>query len=132
MVRALKYYKNTLFIGTQTGLFSYDLKTESLTPLNLHTPDKQTVDNSNVKFLSVDPALGLLVGTVEGMYALSLNSSAGAAADKSTKSVIADYNIWDYSNTPYGEFIATEHGLFEFNREKGTTELILSFDQSKL
>ncbi|HBW98604.1 MAG TPA: diguanylate phosphodiesterase, partial [Pseudoalteromonas sp.] len=44
---------------------------------------------------------------------------------------IADYNIWDYSNTPYGEFIATEHGLFEFNREKGTTELILSFDQSK-
>ena len=131
VVRALKYYKNTLFIGTQTGLFSYDLKTESLTPLNLHTPDKQTVDNSNVKFLSVDPTLGLLVGTVEGMYALSLNSSAGAAADQSTKSVIADYNIWDYSNTPYGEFIATEHGLFEFNREKGTTELILSFDQSK-
>lgn len=131
VVRALKYYKNKLFIGTQTGLFSYDLKTESLTPLNLHTPDKQTVDNSNVKFLSVDPTLGLLVGTVEGMYALSLNSSAGAAADQSTKSVIADYNIWDYTNTPYGEFIATEHGLFEFKRAKGTTELVLSFDQSK-
>nr|WP_286249077.1 EAL domain-containing protein [Pseudoalteromonas sp. MM1] len=131
MVRALKYHKNTLFIGTQTGLFSYNLKTESLTPLRLHTPDKQTADNNNVKFLSVDPTLGLLIGTVEGMYALNLNDSAKVNVAQNTTSIIADYNIWDYSNTPYGEFIATEHGLFEFNREEGATELILSFDQSK-
>jgi diguanylate cyclase (GGDEF)-like protein len=131
MVRALKYHKNTLFIGTQTGLFSYNLKTESLTPLRLHTSDKQTADNNNVKFLSVDPTLGLLIGTVEGMYALNLNDSAKVNVAQNTTSIIADYNIWDYSNTPYGEFIATEHGLFEFNREEGATELILSFDQSK-
>ncbi|KPZ59978.1 EAL domain-containing protein [Pseudoalteromonas sp. P1-7a] len=131
MLRALKYYQGTLFIGTQAGLFSYDLKTESLRSLSLQAPNKQTADNNNVKFLAIDPMLGLLVGTVEGMYALSLDKTAQEPAYQSTKRVIADYNIWDYTNTPYGEFIATEHGLFEFKRAKGTTELVLSFDQSK-
>ncbi|ALQ10092.1 diguanylate phosphodiesterase (plasmid) [Pseudoalteromonas sp. Bsw20308] len=129
-IRALKIYDNTLYIGTDNGLFTYNLKTQSLAPLTIHQPKKTTVDNNDIKFLTIDDDLGLLIGTVEGMYRIAFNTTKQIDPTQIT-TLIADYNIWDYANTVYGEFIATESGLFQYHRDTTQLEFILSFDKSK-
>ncbi|GAA61755.1 sensory box/GGDEF family protein [Pseudoalteromonas sp. BSi20652] len=129
-IRALTLYNNTLYVGTYDGLYSVNLATNKLVKLPIHPPEKITFDNINVKFLHVDQELGLLVGTVEGMYRISFDDNK--EIDKSNiTTLIPDYNIWDYINTDYGEFVATEKGLFSYHRESGDLEFILNYEKSK-
>lgn len=115
-VRTLSLYQNTLYIGADHGLYVYNFANNDLQQITLNDTQEVTNDSNNVKFLSIDHELGLLVGTVEGMYRIALdeNKNINPAA---LSTLISDYNIWDYVNTPYGEFIATESGLFEFDRK---------------
>jgi diguanylate cyclase (GGDEF)-like protein len=129
-IRTLKIHKNTLFIGTNSGLYSSNLYNYTLKKITLHPPEKVTRDNVNVKFLTVDNTLGLLVGTVEGMYRIAFDNNKYIDLLNIT-TLIPNYNIWDYTNTLYGEFVATEKGLFQYHRETEQLEFILSFDKSK-
>ncbi|MBH0059643.1 MULTISPECIES: EAL domain-containing protein [unclassified Pseudoalteromonas] len=129
-IRALKIDKNTLYVGANSGLFTANLATNQLVELPFHSPEKTTADNKNVKFLNVDDELGLLVGTVEGMYQIAFNDNKEIDSSNIT-TIIPDYNIWEYINSIYGEFVATEKGLYSYHRETGEFEFILSFDKSK-
>ncbi|MBQ4799162.1 EAL domain-containing protein [Pseudoalteromonas sp. MMG006] len=129
-IRALTFYKHILYVGTNNGLYSYDTKYKKLKKLSLHTPENVTEDNNNVKLLSVDAELGLLVGTVEGLYHIAFDKNKNIKPDQ-INTLVADYNIWDYVQTTDGEFIATQSGLFQYFRNSGAVELILSFDESK-
>ena len=129
-IRALSVYKNDLFIGANKGLYFQNLANKQLTKLELHDRTQNTLDNNDVKFLSIDSQLGLLVGTVEGLYAVALDDNTLLNTSK-ISTIIPEYNIWDYKKTPYGEFIATEQGLFQYHRDTGNTEFILNFSDSK-
>ncbi len=128
-VRTLSLYQNTLYIGADHGLYVYNFANNDLQQITLNDTQEVTNDSNNVKFLSIDHELGLLVGTVEGMYRIALdeNKNINPAA---LSTLISDYNIWDYVNTPYGEFIATESGLFEFDRKNTSISPILNFKDS--
>lgn len=129
-IRTLRAYKENLYIGANQGLYSIDLSNTQLVKVNLHRDIANTADNNNVKFLTIDSQLGLLVGTVEGMYAIAFDSNNFIDNSK-LSTVIPDFNIWDYQKTPYGEFIATEQGLFQYYRETNSTEFVLNFSDSQ-
>ena len=113
----------TLYMGTSNGLFSKNLADDHISNIPLTEKLKVTDDNKNVKLLRVDPQLGLLVGTVEGMYAIADNKRLFAFG--SVKLLIPELNIWDYSASSFGEYIVTEKGLYEFNRQTLSVEYIL-------
>lgn len=131
IIRSFEYVNNNLYLGTHEGLYQYGLTTSELLKLALQQPHNQNADNNNVKFLAIDKEMGLLVGTVEGMYLIGYDNNHTLDYKNTAINIIPSYNIWDYVNTPYGEFIATEQGLFEYFRADNKTELVLSFDQSK-
>ena len=129
-IRALTLHQGNLYIGTNTGLFKADLNNKTLAPIKLHSDDKLTRDNNDVKFLTIDDELGLLIGTVEGMYQAAFKQ--GNQIDTSTIStLVKNLNIWDYINTPQGEFIASESGLFEYHRDTQQVAFIFNFQNSK-
>ena len=130
IVRALIIHDNFLYMGTSNGLFSKNLADDHISNIPLTEKQKVTDDNKNVKLLRVDPQLGLLVGTVEGMYAIPFDNKR-LFAFGSVKLLIPELNIWDYSASSFGEYIVTEKGLYEFNRQTLSVEYILRFDQSK-
>ncbi len=129
-VRALELHDNFLYIGTTAGLYVKNLINEDILNIPLTSKSQLTSDNNNVKLLHLDQQLGLLVGTVEGMYNIPFNAGQHLDTDHA-KLLIPQLNIWDYAASQYGEFITTEKGLYKFNRETLSTEFILSYDQSK-
>ena len=130
IVRALTIHNNFLYIATSDGLYEKSLIDERITKIHLEDKDQLTKDKNNVKFLTVDPQLGLLVGTVEGLYAIPLDDN-NILNFESVQSIFPKHNIWGFVNTPYGEFIATESGLYQYHRNTGQSEFLLRFDQSK-
>jgi ligand-binding sensor domain-containing protein len=128
-IRALSLYQNTLYIGSDQGLYTYNSESSERQQIKLNDTKKVTNDGNNVKFLSIDEKLGLFVGTVEGMYRIAFDENKHIDPT-ALSTLISDYNIWDYVNTPYGEFIATESGLFEFDRATSELTHILNFKDS--
>ena len=130
IVRALTLHDNFLYIGSSNGLFSKNLSDHHISRIPLAAKTQITHDNKNVKFLRIDPQLGLFVGTVEGMFNIPFNANRLLAFD-TVKLLIPDLNIWDYTVSSFGEYIVTEKGLYEFNRQTMTVEFILNYEQSK-
>ncbi|NMM39888.1 EAL domain-containing protein [Pseudoalteromonas arctica] len=129
-VRAITIHNDFLYIATTDGLYSKSLIDEHITKIPLVAKDKLNSDNNNIKFLSIDSQLGLLVGTVEGFYSIAFNNNELLNLNN-VKTLLAERNIWDYVNTPYGEFIVTEDGLYQYHRHIDHNEFLLRFDQSK-
>lgn len=130
IVRALTVYGNYLYIGTSNGLYTKSLIDDYITKIPFLTEQIQNPDNTNVKYLTIDEQFGLMIGTVEGLYTVAL--IGGNRLDLAhVKTLVSDNNIWDYTSTEYGDFIATENGLYQYHRQTGQKELILKFDQSK-
>ncbi|MGO2128220.1 MAG: EAL domain-containing protein [Pseudoalteromonas prydzensis] len=130
IVRALTVHDNFLYIATSDGLYAKSLIDEHITKIPLVAKDKLTEDKNNTKFLTVDPQLGLLVGTVEGLYSIPFDDNNILNFD-TVEAIFPEHNIWDYVNTAYGEFIVTENGLYQYHRDTGKSEFLLRFDQSK-
>ncbi|CAM4010741.1 MULTISPECIES: EAL domain-containing protein [Pseudoalteromonas] len=130
IVRALTIHDNFLYIATSDGLYAKSLVDDHITKIPLVAKDKLTADKNNTKFLTVDPQLGLLVGTVEGLYSIPFDDNNRLNFD-AVAALFPEHNIWDYVNTPYGEFIVTESGLYQYHRSTGKSEFLLRFDQSK-
>ncbi|WMO16279.1 hypothetical protein [Pseudoalteromonas piscicida] len=103
-----------MIIGTTEGLFTYSLATGNVEQIS-YTDSKSELSH-DVKLLKRDPSLGLLVGTVEGLYVIPVSNQT-LVASKSYE-LVPEKNIWGHQITPYGEFIATEHGLFLIDRRK--------------
>ncbi|KTF17037.1 diguanylate phosphodiesterase [Pseudoalteromonas sp. H105] len=130
IVRALTLHNDYLYIGTSNGLYSQSIIDDYTTRIPYLSESQQNEDNTNVKHLSIDEEFGLMVGTVEGLYSIALTE--GTKLDLAhVKTLINDNNIWDYTASEYGEYVATENGLYQYHRQTNEKELILKFDQSK-
>ncbi|MFC0119467.1 EAL domain-containing protein [Pseudoalteromonas xiamenensis] len=129
LVRSLAFVGNDLLIGSDVGLYKLDTRQHLLNPIQFITAEKADKLNQNVKFLTYDPTLGLLVGTVRGLYVLPFDGVE--FKPEHTYTLVADLNIWDYQKTEFGEFIATELGLYEIQRKSKTASKVLSFDGSR-
>ncbi|RXE95209.1 EAL domain-containing protein [Pseudoalteromonas sp. PS5] len=126
-IRAITLVDNFVAVGTTEGLFTYSLASGQLTEIKYNRSNSEL--SRNVKLLKKDSALGLLVGTVEGLFVVPL-SKEGLVVPKSYK-LVSDKNIWGHQITPYGEFIATEHGLYSIDRTDKSSEKVLSLTESK-
>ena len=127
-IRTFLLFNETLFIGSTDGLYSMPTDLKVLSKRDFIKSDKKNIYNQNVKLIKYDNELGLLLGTVEGLYAIPYVDSRFLYKDTTT--LIPSLNIWGHELTSQGEFIATEKGLFEVNRLSRKAEFILSLSQS--
>lgn len=130
IVRALTIDQQFLYIGTSNGLFSKHLGDEHVSKIEIHNKNEITPDSNNIKYLSLDQELGLMIGTVEGLYSIPIENNERLNISKK-QTLLAKHNIWDYQQTEYGDFIATDVGLYEYHRESKESEFLLRFEQSK-
>ncbi|MBD1583770.1 EAL domain-containing protein [Pseudoalteromonas sp. S16_S37] len=128
-IRSLLKIDKQLVMGTNQGLFVLNLESLQLLKQEFLDPQAQTSLNNNIKLLRLDPAIGLLVGTVQGLYIIPVNNHLLQL--NATYTLVPELNIWDHEITPYGELIATELGVYKINRSKKSAEKLMSLQQSK-
>ncbi|MGB0860285.1 MAG: ligand-binding sensor domain-containing protein, partial [Pseudoalteromonas spongiae] len=111
LIRALFQKGEYIYFGTSKGLYVYHLETGGA-GLTHHKPSsiKDTDDNNNVKYLAWDHRLGLLIGTVEGLFALKLDEK-----DAKPMQLIPDLNIWGVVRNADAFYIGSEKGLYRFD-----------------
>ncbi|TMP31817.1 GGDEF-domain containing protein [Pseudoalteromonas rubra] len=126
-IRTLLAWHDTLLVGTETGLFQ--LSNSQLVSLSHLGHTKKSELNSNVKLLKPDPALGLLVGTVEGLFVVP--SKDKQLQTEQAYQLVPELNIWAHEQGPYGEYLATDSGLFLVDRRNHAASKIFSFSDSR-
>lgn len=121
-IRALMFDNGLLFMGTTKGLKIYDVNDSDVYSVN-HLPAnvKVTLDNHNVKTFYHDKTLGLLIGTVQGLYSFDLSSML----PKST--VIAELNIWGIIGRANELFIGSQRGLYSFDKNSEQLTQLLKY-----
>ncbi|MCG7534075.1 EAL domain-containing protein [Pseudoalteromonas sp. OOF1S-7] len=126
-IRTLLTWHDTLLIGSESGLFQ--LENEQLTLINHLGSTKQSALNNNVKLLKQDPALGLFVGTVEGLFAIP--SHDRQLQSDLAYQLVPQLNIWAHERGPYGEYLATDTGLYLLDRRRHSASQLFSFNESR-
>lgn len=111
LIRTLFYKGEYIYFGTSKGLYVYHIETGGA-GLTHHKPSniQDTYDNNNVKYLAWDHRLGLLIGTVEGLFALKLDEK-----DAKPMQLIPDLNIWGVVRNADAFYIGSEKGLYRFD-----------------
>ena len=129
-VRAHLLSQGILFIGTRDGL--YALKKGSTTPLKIrHTQAEiKATDSHNVKVLYADDHDTLWIGTVEGLFSMSLSQARQfvltARSAPVTKLRIKHRNIWQLANFKKDLFyVATDKGLYSYQTNSNVLQQIL-------
>ncbi|WP_105169704.1 EAL domain-containing protein [Pseudoalteromonas sp. T1lg23B] len=128
-IRALLRLDKVLLIGTNQGFFSYNFESLQLIEQQFLPEQQRNSLNSNVKLLKIDPAIGLLVGTVQGLFSIPINNKTLQL--ESAYTLVPELNIWDHVITPYGELIATERGVYTIDRKRQTASKLLSLKESQ-
>ncbi|NOU50074.1 EAL domain-containing protein [Pseudoalteromonas sp. JBTF-M23] len=128
-IRSLLRIDKQIMIGTNQGLFGLNLESLQLLKQEFLDPQVRTSLTDNIKLLKLDPAIGLLVGTVQGLYTIPLNNNSLEL--NAAYTLVPELNIWDHEITPYGELIATELGVYKINRSTKSAEELLSLQDSK-
>jgi ligand-binding sensor domain-containing protein len=110
----------------------YALKKGSTTPLMIsHTQAEiKAKDSLNVKVLHTDDHDTLWVGTVEGLFSMSLSQARRfvltTRSPPETKLHIKHRNIWQLANFKKGLFyVATDKGLFSYQTKSNVLQQIL-------
>lgn len=119
-----------LYIATSKGLYQLNTKTNRIQLVEHRLPGEKSIDSNNTKLLKFDEQLGLLVGTVEGLYQLNINNFGINPLIK-PKLIIPLFNIWDMNENDKGYFVATEQGLFQFDSKKMSMKPLLKFSNSQ-
>lgn len=111
LIRTLFLKDDYIYLATSRGLYVYHLETGGAS-LTHHKPSEldDTQDNNNVKYLAWDHRFGLLVGTVEGLYAFEPNENV-----IKPRILINDLNIWGVVRNADAFYIASEKGLYRFD-----------------
>ncbi|MFY8351292.1 EAL domain-containing protein [Pseudoalteromonas sp. SSM20] len=125
LIRALYLKDEYIYLGTSKGLYVYHIETGGA-GLTHHKPSElpDTDDNNNVKYLAWDHRLGLLVGTVEGLYAIKPHE-----ADSKPRMLIPELNIWGVVRNANAFYIATEKGLYRFDPINLDLNLLAQFSK---
>ena len=103
-------------------------KLEALNKQNFIQRDLENELNQNVKLLKYDEELGLVIGTVDGLFITPYINNEFTFSE--TYTLVESLNIWDHQLTPQGEFIATEHGLYLIDRASRSATNILAIDKT--
>jgi ligand-binding sensor domain-containing protein len=118
-VRTHLLSQDILFVGTSAGLYAVVRgKKEPLFISHLHSVE-QTIDNMNVKVLYADDQDTLWIGTVEGLFSLSLSQARqfvlGTRSAPEAELRIENRNIWKLGGFNNESFYAvTDKGLYRY------------------
>ncbi|AIY66885.1 EAL domain-containing protein [Pseudoalteromonas piratica] len=125
LIRTLFHKDDYIYFGTSKGLYVYHIETGGA-GLTSHKPSslKDTQDNNNVKYLAWDHRLGLLVGTVEGLYAIKPNELV-----VKPRMLIPDLNIWGVVRNSNAFYIGSEKGLYRFDPITFDLSLLAQFSK---
>jgi len=128
--RDLLLKDNFLYIATSKGLYQLNTLTNRVQLIEHRLVGDNSIDSNNTKLLKFDEQLGLLVGSVEGLYQLNINEF-GVNPIIKPKKIIPLLNIWDMSENDKGYFVATEQGLFQFDSKTSSMTPLLKFSNSQ-
>jgi len=129
IVRDLLVSGKWLFCATSKGMYRINIATKAVNWFE-HRPKNYTDEDSlNSKFLLVDKKLGLLVGTVNGLFALT-NYQAENYKQIKTIPLIKNFNIWRV--LPFGKnfLVATDKGLYQYSPKNNKLQFVLRFSDS--
>ncbi len=130
IVRDLLADGDWLFCATSKGLYRINL-TSKRVELIKHRPKNMTDDDSdNAKSLYKDKRLGLLVGTVNGLFSLTHYLDNNSHHIKA-KQLLADLNVWQILPYQNKYLVATNKGLYHFNPITEQSQFILKFSDSR-
>jgi len=129
IVRDLLVTKNWLFCATSQGLYRINIKTKIITWLAHRPKSVNDKDSINTKFLIEDKQLGLLVGTINGLFSLE-NYLEEDSNKIQGKQLLTDFNIWSITPDHENYLIATNIGLYRFNPSDQQTHFVLKFSDS--
>ncbi|WP_290612944.1 EAL domain-containing protein [Arsukibacterium sp. UBA3155] len=133
-LRTFLLHNNFLYIGASDGLIQYHLLSASYQYIPYLDAQIASDDQRHVKNLSI-AADRLYIGTVEGLYSLSLADleKSGDVTDLPLQPQrhIADYNIWQMHWLDTEALIATDLGLFSFNSTDNTLQRLMRFSDSE-
>ena len=130
IVRALHLEGNWLFCATGYGLYRLNISNGDSLFISHQTPDFNSIDSDNTKFLIKDDTLGLLMGTVDGLFQIQ-NAMSDSIAELTSKLIVPDLNIWDMLLVGNDYLIATNSGLFRLNRLNMKLSPVLKFSHSR-
>ncbi len=110
-IRALTLDNDSLYMATTRGLRLYEMTSKRVVSLE-HLPASvvKTRDNINVKAFLHDPSLGLLIGTVQGLYSFDLITK------KPKNVIVPELNIWEIIDNGTELFIGTQRGLYTYDK----------------
>jgi diguanylate cyclase (GGDEF)-like protein/PAS domain S-box-containing protein len=119
VVRAHHLSNDILFVGTTDGLYGVVRGEKKAVFIDHLNTVEQTADNINVKFLHADDQDTLWIGTVEGLFSLSLSLAKefvlGTHPAPKSKLEIESRNIWKLGGFANNSFYAaTDKGLFRY------------------
>jgi diguanylate cyclase (GGDEF)-like protein len=130
IVRTHLLSQDILFAGTSAGLYA-QVKGEDKAVFINHLHDvKKTTDNMNVKYLYADDQDTLWVGTVEGLFSLSLSQAKqfvlGTQPAPHARLRIENRNIWKLGGFNGESFYAvTDKGMFSYKTKSEKLQHIL-------
>jgi diguanylate cyclase (GGDEF)-like protein len=120
VVRAHIVLPDFLIIGTSYGLIAVNRATKEQTEILFLEKEDRNVDNQNVKTLAIDQFDNFWIGTVEGLYRMSLRELVSSFGQKKltpiAEQAIKDRNIWAISTDETGLLhIVTDLGYYQLN-----------------
>ena len=121
-VRDVLIEGNVLFSATTHGLYQTDIATKASVLTEHRMPNSRNRDESNTKFLIKDDHLGVLVGSVDGLFAVAENNTS--------KKLISDLNIWDMVRHHDHYMIASDKGFYKFDPVSLELSFLLKFSDS--
>ncbi|MBL4630405.1 MAG: hypothetical protein JKY14_04350, partial [Paraglaciecola sp.] len=128
-VRTHLLSNNTLLVGTTNGLFGL-IRGERKSLIIPHIHDvEETMDNMNIKVLYADTHDTLWIGTVEGLFSMSLSQTQGFILGThpapQAKLRIKNRNIWRLGGFNNDLFYAvTDKGLYRYQTKSEQSQHI--------
>ncbi|NRA61948.1 MAG: EAL domain-containing protein [Psychrobium sp.] len=121
-IRALTAQDEYIYLATSNGLKLFNMENNKIKHVP-HLPQgvPKNLDNNNVKTLLWHKTLGLLVGTVNGLYLFDPKTQ------QATQLLEPELNIWGLVKYNEEYFIATPKGLYLLNLKTKKTISIAKF-----
>ena len=130
IIRDMLLVDNNLFAASSDGLYHIDLISGESQILP-HKPEGiSSEDSDNTKRLVRDEKLGLLVGTVAGLYQIPMSQDFNKPIGK-PNTLISELNIWDMIADGNQYLVATDKGLFEFSPFRKKLDSVVQFSRSR-
>lgn len=120
VIRFIKVHQGVLFIATSAGLYTKHLNKGIVKKVPHIDPKQSSNDRSNTKLIVTDSNDRFWLGTVEGLYQMSLSELVSFAKDEGpmpkVTQAIKSLNIWDIKPMDDSvHYVATNNGLFTFD-----------------